>query len=74
MGQTNELLTYKEVQGYLKISESTLHRIIHDPVNPLKVTYVNERAPRIRLVDLTEWINKQDKLYAEARQDKEEKQ
>jgi len=63
MEQINEFLTYKEVQDYLKISESTLFRAIDDSANPLRVTYITEGSPRIKLTDLTEWINKQNEIF-----------
>lgn len=62
MGSINEFLTYRQVQEYLKVSESTLLRMIADKYNPLKVVYLGESSPRVRLVDLTDWINKQDEL------------
>ena len=63
MGKINELLTYKEVQDYLKVSNASVIRAINNKDNPLKVTYLGDKSPRIKLEDLTAWIEKQNETY-----------
>lgn len=68
----DRLLTYEETMAYLKVSESTLNRLIRDPENPLKRTYVAERRPRIKLADIHDWLTKQDEIYNKKLEKKDE--
>lgn len=60
---SEQYLTYKEARMYLKISKASLMRNINDPENPLQVTYIGARRPRIRTGDLLNWLFRQDQLY-----------
>lgn len=59
----DQLLTYKETAKYLKVSKSTLMRMVKNPENPLKVTYLAERVTRIRMGDIIDWLFHQNQIY-----------
>lgn len=59
----DQLLTYKEVAAYLKVSKSTLMRMIRNPENVLTVTYLAERVTRIKMGDIIDWLFRQNQIY-----------
>lgn len=67
----DQLLTYNETTAYLKISKSSLMRMIHDSENPLRVTYLAERVTRIKLADIYDWLEKQNEIYNRKLQNEE---
>jgi len=58
----SQLYTIPEVAEVLKVSVTQVYRYIKQEENPLKVIYISEKSPRVRRLDLNEWIIEQQKI------------
>ena len=52
-----DMLTFAQVAKLLKLSRRTIHRFTLSEENPLPVSYITERSPRIKRADLVTWLN-----------------
>jgi len=56
LAEAPELMNFKEVMRYLDISESTLHRYLRHPSNPLPVIVLSHNLRRVRKDHLLGWL------------------
>ena len=57
LNEAPEIMTFKELRGYLNISESTLHRYLKHPTNPLPVIVLSHNLRRVRKDHLLGWLS-----------------
>ncbi len=57
--ESKDLLTINQVALFLQVSRSQVYEFFNDKVNPLPYFHLSERKPRVRKIDLDEWIENQ---------------